>query len=341
MTSEVATRPATPNAVDIAKALRLQLSAREDALLALLPPGADVDRFVELIISTVVDSPELLKCTPESIVLAVREAAGYGLEPTGLYGGAYLVPRWNKRIGKVEATFQMSYRGLLELVWRSDRVLSVECHLVYTADDFRMTLGTTNEVWHVPALTVADRGPVVAGYMVATLQNAPRPIVVPMTRAEIDKVMRSVPDWQKGPWASWWEQMALKTILRNGVRFLPMAVAVRSLISREDRMTFEPLPAESRPLSAAQRAQRRLRGPSTSEPTQPEAPTDAQDGPSGPEVPGPDPETPPAQPVSQRPSTAVCGTTPPDDNPLDMTDPCTKPAGHRGAHQSEEGTFPA
>src|SRR3954463_6072003 len=76
----------------------MMLDARSSALLELLPDEAAALRFRRVATQALVKNPDLLRCTPESVVSSIFEAAAMGLEPTGAAGGAHLVP-YNVNVG--------------------------------------------------------------------------------------------------------------------------------------------------------------------------------------------------------------------------------------------------
>ena len=89
-----------------------------------LPRHLSVDRFLQSAFTAIRNNPVLLECTPESVKLALMEAAKLGLE-IDVMGSCYLIP-YNKkqyvngRENKYkEAQLQVGYKGLLELVRRA------------------------------------------------------------------------------------------------------------------------------------------------------------------------------------------------------------------------------
>ena len=89
-------------------------------------------------------NPDLQKCTVPSFMGALLKAAQSGLRP-GMFGEGWIIPRWNGRLGSMEAQFQPGYMGLAQLAYRSGEVAEVHAVAVYAADHFRYQLGSRPE----------------------------------------------------------------------------------------------------------------------------------------------------------------------------------------------------
>lgn len=90
---------------------------------------ARVAKFVAAITSAVSANPALQDCTPESIISGALLGESLGLSPSVQLGQFYLVPYRQKekrdRLGNMitpagmAAQFQIGYKGLIQLAWRS------------------------------------------------------------------------------------------------------------------------------------------------------------------------------------------------------------------------------
>src|SRR6478609_9272958 len=108
-----------------------------------------LDRFLRLATSAINQTPGLADCSAASIVGALLKSAQLNLEPNTVLGECYLIPRRNK--GKMEANFEMGYKGLIKLAYRSGDVKLVQAYEVYEADNFDADYGE-NKVTHKPVL---------------------------------------------------------------------------------------------------------------------------------------------------------------------------------------------
>ena len=90
----------------------------------LIPEGKESafrERLVQLVLLAATKQPELLKCTQESVLQSVMDAAQTGLDISASRGDAALVPFFNSRSRKHECQFVPMYRGLARLARNPSR----------------------------------------------------------------------------------------------------------------------------------------------------------------------------------------------------------------------------
>lgn len=83
----------------------------------------DAQRFISSVVSAVQTNPQLSECTNTSILSAALLGHSLNLPQSPQIGMFYLVPFKNKN--GTEATFQLSYRGMLQLAMRSGQYKSM------------------------------------------------------------------------------------------------------------------------------------------------------------------------------------------------------------------------
>lgn len=225
--------------IERAERIRQDLDERDAQLADVLASShIDLKRFKRVVFQAVSKNPDILECTRESILRSIIEAAGYGLEPTGPYGGAHLVPF------KGEATLIIDYRGLVAMALRDGQVADVESRLVFEGDLFEMELGSQPFVRHVPAFARDDpkRGNYRGLYTIVRYRDpAIPPHIDYMTMAEVNVVRdRTRNKGLKGPWADWYDEMAKKTGLRQALKVRAMTGAMAEVLEREDAIEGAP-----------------------------------------------------------------------------------------------------
>jgi len=217
----------------LAKPLEIQplLEARIGELGNLLS-GTEVspERFIASTVHALARFPDVMKASRTSILLAVLEAAEMGLEPTGPYGGAYLI-RYKDHVQLI-----VDYRGFVKMALRSGQVSTVAAALVYEGDFFEYELGTTPFVRHVPTLDRNETSHVRHVYAIFWTPTGGSGFVV-MTHAEIEAIRSRSRAGSSGPWVSDWGEMAKKTAVRRLFKLYPVALTpqMAAALDREDR----------------------------------------------------------------------------------------------------------
>ena len=182
------------------------------------------DRMVKLVLAAASREPKLAECTPLSILRALMQAAELGLEVCSGKNEAYLVPRWNSKAKKLEATFLPGYQGLIRLACESGLVRNVEARIVHAKDFFEVEQGTAPVIRHRPSFE-KDRGDIVAVYAVAFLPDGGSQFEV-MAKYEVDEIRdRSKDKADFSPWKSDYAEMARKTAVRRLAKYLPKTAA--------------------------------------------------------------------------------------------------------------------
>ena len=204
---------------------------------ALPSVGITGDRMVRMILTEMRANPKLAQCSIQSVMGGVMVAAPMGLE-FGPGGYCWLIPRWSGKKGCNEAAFQMGYKGLLNLAWRSDKLSSLICEVVYEHDTFSYSLGIPPVLTHIPADT--DRGEWTHVYAALKVKGGEWLAPKVMSKSEIidhrDQYSESYASALKynntrSPWHTNEIQMAQKTVLMRALNFSPMSTELAGAIS--------------------------------------------------------------------------------------------------------------
>lgn len=203
-----------------------------------LPRHVDIDRFARMAITTVRLNPGLLACTTESVLGGLMQAAQLGLEISDVRGQCYLIPRKNRKLNTSEATFQLGYRGLIDMAWRSG--ISVEVREVFPGEKFRVSLGTTSEIIH--EWSPAREGEPDAYYAVAHFDGR-RPTFEVMTRLEVEEHRDRFAGTMKpgSPWVDHFDGMARKTVIRRLLNPLPLSAEYATAVNADERPVYADL----------------------------------------------------------------------------------------------------
>ena len=177
--------------------------------------------MIRLVMVATSRSPELLNCTPESILRCLMDAAVLKIRPGGVMGRGYLVPRRNKKLGgAMEACFDPGWRGLIDIARRSGEIKSIRAHVVYSNEKCHVQFGTDEKIDHEPILDGGDRGEPMFAYAVAEFKDGSTQQEV-VSKADLDRIRRVSAAGNGGPWGEWWDEMARKSAVRRLCKYLP------------------------------------------------------------------------------------------------------------------------
>jgi recombination protein RecT len=191
--------------------------------------GISPDRLKLVALTVFTRTPSLMTCTPVSIARAIVEAGQLGLEPTGLLGGAYLVPRGG------QATLLVGYKGLVILAMRSGLVRRVEARVVREKDVFEYEYGLEPRLVHKPSVDL-NPGPYTAAYAVLFFRDGSTQFDV-MSIAEIEAIRTRSSSPNAGPWVTDYAEMCKKTPLRRLMKLAPLTVEVAAKLDELDPET--------------------------------------------------------------------------------------------------------
>lgn len=202
------------------KAMQAYIKAMAPAIKKALPSVITPERFTRMVLSALSSTPKLADCSPQSFLAAMMTAAQLGVEPNTALGQAYLLPYRNH--GQMECQFQLGYKGLIDLAYRSGEVSVIQAHTVYENDVFEYELGMDPKLRHVPAK--ADRGEAVAYYAMFKTKDGGYGFEV----MSVDDVQRHAQRYSKSygsgssPWRSNFDEMAKKTVLKRALKYAPL-----------------------------------------------------------------------------------------------------------------------
>ena len=122
-----------------------------------LPSVMTPERFTRITLSALSTNPKLAQCTPQSFLGAMMTAAQLGLEPNTPLGQAYLIPYWNGKQNRLECQFQLGYKGMIDLAYRSGDIQTIQAQVGHANDTLIAEYGTECSLKFIPKLN-GDRG---------------------------------------------------------------------------------------------------------------------------------------------------------------------------------------
>jgi len=200
----------------------LNTDSFRDSVNQALPQHLSSERFQRIAITALTRTPNLAKCTQESVFKCLLDLAAYGLTPDGRT--AHLIP-----FGK-ECTLIIDYKGLVELVLRSGDYVKIRAELVCDNDEFEYQIGevTTHNInFKEP------RGEPYAVYAMVESKAGVRDFEV-LHKDHIEKVRNASRAGKSGPWKDWEHEMWKKTAIRALCKRLKLSTEISQAITLDD-----------------------------------------------------------------------------------------------------------
>ena len=204
----------------------------ESQIAKALPSVLTPERFTRMVLTAMSNNPQLQKCTPNSFLGAMMQAAQLGVEPNTPLGQAYLIPYHNH--GTFEVQFQLGYKGLIDLAYRSGEITDISAHEVYENDTFEYELGLEPKLKHIPALQ--DRGNVILYYAVYHTKNGGYGFEV----MSVDDIRQHKNKFSKAagkgfsPWATNFDEMAKKTVIKKLLKYAPIKTEFVRAVAQDE-----------------------------------------------------------------------------------------------------------
>lgn len=218
MSGKIQNQIATKN--NTSKTMQGYVKKMEGEIAKALPSVMTPERFTRIVLSAISANPKLGECTPESFLGAMMTSAQLGLEVNTPLGQAYVLPYSNK--GTQEAQFQLGYKGLIDLAYRSGEVEVIQAHIVYENDEFEYEYGLDPKLTHKPASS--NRGNATKVYAMFKTKSGGFGFEV----MSMDDVRNHAAKYSKAygssfsPWKTNFEEMAKKTVLKRVLKYAPL-----------------------------------------------------------------------------------------------------------------------
>lgn len=217
--------------------LQAQINKMEGEIAKALPSVITPERFTRMVLSAVSSNPKLAQCEAKSFLGAMMAAAQLGLEPNTPIGQAYIIPYSIK--GVLKAQFQIGYKGLLDLCYRSGEVSTVAAYAIHENDEYEISLGLEPKLVHKPALK--DRGAPIIYYAIFRTKSggfAFDYMSVEEIRKHAEKYSQSYATGSS-PWTTSFDQMAKKTILKRLLKYAPMRTDFARAVTQDETIKSE------------------------------------------------------------------------------------------------------
>ncbi|WP_242890753.1 recombinase RecT [Actinomadura litoris] len=203
-----------------------------ESLPGCVRPGA----FAGAALTALYNDTRLQRCDPQSVLMALVQSAYFGLLPDGKH--AVLVPHDR------HADFVPMYQGYLELMYRSGLVKSTVFDHIRHGDKWHVDQGKPAPDDFTHEKNVVNPGSPMVAYFFAWLPGNVRSQIHFCDRARAEAIRDQWSEDYKraeaaGTYDSLWHtrfnDMWLKTVVRQGARSMPTSPEVRQLMDYEEQ----------------------------------------------------------------------------------------------------------
>lgn len=211
-----------------------KFKAYKGAVEKTIPKGMDFGRYWQMFVQIMQNFYNQPNITDKnSILTCLFNAAKLGLNPDPVFGQIYFIPY------KGVLTYQVGYKGMIELSRRSGSVSNVRAGLVCENDNYRFYEDETGQHYHIEVdykKTKAERGREIFGYSIFT-DSSGKPNIHIMETEHIDKIKKLVvARTPRSPWTDplFEPEMRKKTVIRRHWKTEPWSVEVIRAIENEE-----------------------------------------------------------------------------------------------------------
>lgn len=234
------TQTTTPEARTLSPAiiLRNQILEMKDKFAESLPSHISADKFARVALLAIQD-PQMQEVAAtsagqKSIYEALLRAASDGLMPDKRDGALVKVKAKDQRSGQWigKADWRVMVAGIMKKARNSGDIRSIVCNCVYELDTFEIDFVSVDApVIHKPFLQ-GDRGQFIGVYAIAKLKDGEWTQPEWMNKAQVDAIRQRSETGRdtdrngqaraiSGPWATDFEEMARKTVIRRASKYWP------------------------------------------------------------------------------------------------------------------------
>ena len=187
----------------------------------------NAERYGRQLITLYQSNRNLQACSLGSQLGALMTAAALGLELSPTLGQCYIIPY------KGVASFQLGYKGAIDLAMRSGRIARIYADVVHEKDTFEYSKGLHGKLIHEDAAE-EDRGPVTHVYALAEFTNGGYAFDVWSKARVVAHAKKFSKAYNSGPWQTDWDAMARKTLIMAIWKYLPISTDIQAAYASDN-----------------------------------------------------------------------------------------------------------
>lgn len=216
------------------------LAGWKNQMVKALPKHLTADRMIQMSTQLIARNPKIAECSVSSVIGAVMQASILGFKPVESLGYCYFVPY------KGQLSFQIGYKGYIQLAHRSGEVKMIYAEVVRENDFFEYKLGLEPKLEHEPK---GDNGKITHTYAVVHYKDGGYNFIV-MNKSQIERTRLTSPSQgaqPSGAWKDWYDQMAKAKVIKQLSSYMPLdeemetaAISDEKVVNAENFKEGEP-----------------------------------------------------------------------------------------------------
>ena len=208
-------------------------------LIGTLGDATKTKRFTASVISAVSTNPSLQECQATTIISAALLGESLNLSPSPQLGHYYMVPFEDNKTGVTNATFQLGYKGYIQLAIRSGQYKKLNVLAIKDGELIKYDpLDETLDVRLIQDETVREKTPTIGYYAMFELVNGFRKTMYWSKEKMEEHALKYSSGYKAKKGYTFWEKdfdgMAYKTMLRQLIsKWGIMSIDLQSAISND------------------------------------------------------------------------------------------------------------
>lgn len=170
-------------------------------LASVATPHMNPERLTRLFLAASATDDRFVKCTPQSVALALLECSQVGLEPNTQAQHCFLIPYWDGQDQCMKLRYQPGYKGLLTQAFRSGEIDHIQADVFYQCElDSGSFVASKYPAYIKHDFTIFERKDedIAGAYCVIKLKGSDQLHIEIMTRQQLDKILDAVKKKNKG-----------------------------------------------------------------------------------------------------------------------------------------------
>ena len=227
------------------QAFETELEERSQSIASMLPSTVSIARFKNTVIAAVRQDPSILEATMRTVMAAVVRAAQDGLVPDGREGhiAVYNVNVANKKRNEPDrwerhAQWNPMAHGLRKRLRELDSLIA-NAEVVHENDTFVWRQGDEPRIEHEPAKLGTARGPMIGAYCIYKREDGTILHREVMDKTQIEMTRNQSKAKDSLMWTKFQSEGYRKSVLRRGIKTVPVGDTMREIIQRDDAENFD------------------------------------------------------------------------------------------------------